>query len=94
MTENQVLLPRRAKPNKMAERVLPAAMLSVVLSLIFFRGTGGSCRFEQEQQHGALLRLHHEVEEDDCLYGAEEDPCWGLRCLRGPGEMCGGEKTK
>jgi hypothetical protein len=41
----------------MAERVLPAAMLPIVLTLIFFRGTGGSCRFEQEQQHGALLRL-------------------------------------
>ncbi len=94
MTENQALWLRRAKPNKMAERVLPAATLSIVVSLIFFRGTGGSCRFELEQQHGALLRLQHEVEEDDCLYGAEEDPCWGLRCLRGPGEMCGGEKTQ
>ena len=74
--------------------MLSGTVCLAVLILILTR-TGESCGFEAEHQHGARIR-EQEVEEADCLYGVEVDPCWGLRCLRGPGEMCGGilEKNK
>ena len=83
--------------------MLSGAVCLAVLILILTR-TGESCGFEAEHQHGAMIQQQevgeadgsYGAEEADCFYGAEVDPCWGLRCLRGPGEMCGGilEKNK